>query len=97
MRGNRDIRPHNHAPSFARRVDCVQSGKTMEYGGDNIRAEEMASARRYGAHCAGVTAPARSLDVWVLSKSRETRGGPPMPPCRDSHEGRKDEQTLEKV
>ena len=97
MRGNRDIRPHNHAPSFTRRADCVQSGKTVEYRGDNIGAEERAGACRYGAHCAGVTAPACSLDVWFLSKSYETRGSPPMPPCRDFHVGRKDEQTLEKV
>ena len=34
MRGNRDIRPQDHAPSFTQRVDRVKSGKTMEYGGD---------------------------------------------------------------
>ena len=80
MRGNRDIRPHNHAPSCTRRVDCVQIGKTMEYRGDNIGAEERAGAYRCGAHSAGVTAPACGLDVLLLSESHETRGGPPYAP-----------------
>ena len=63
----------------------------MEYRGDNIGAEERAGAGRYGAHCAGVTAPACTLDVLLLSESYETRGGPPMPPPI------RVEQTLEKV
>ena len=61
MRGNRDIRPHNHAPSFARRVDYVQSGKTMEYRGDNIEGE---------------APPCQSCSRLPLEYS-ERRGGPP--------------------
>ena len=40
-------------------------------------AEVRASACRYGAHCAGVMAPACSLDVWLPRKCCDKRGGPP--------------------
>ena len=54
----------------------------MEYRGDNIGAEVRAGACHYGAHCAGVMAPACSLDVSLPRKSYETRGGPPsLVPC----------------
>ena len=40
----------------------------MEYRGDNTGAEERAVARRYSAHCAGVMAPACSIDVFMMSQ-----------------------------
>ena len=52
-------------------------------------AEVRASACRYGAHCAGVMAPACSLDVWLPRNCCETRGGPRYCSCaRDNAEGR---------
>ena len=49
----------------------------MQYRGDGTGAEERVGASRYGAHSAGVTTPACSLDAWLPRKCFETRGTPP--------------------
>ena len=50
---------------------------TTEYRGVSAEAEARAGAYRYGAHCAGVTAPTCSLGAWLPRKSSEPWGGPP--------------------
>ena len=44
---------------------------------DSVEAEEWARTCRYGAHCAGVMAPAFFLYVWLPKNCCETRRGPP--------------------